>query len=86
MAVKDTTEKLDEAADMALDWAIDILGIKIKPADPSYLKIQALKAQASALVGQLKARVDPSGMRGKRGDRVGELLAQRIKEAKAKPN
>lgn len=81
------SDKLDHATDLALDWATEILRIKIAPADPSYLKIQALKAQASQLIGQLKARIDPQGLRGGKGDRVGALLAERLAAAKAaKPN
>ncbi len=81
------SDKLDAGTEKAIDWAIEILDIKIEPADPSYLKIQAIKAQAAALLGQLKVRVDPGGMRGGKGDRVGEVLAQRLKDAKApKPN
>lgn len=81
------SDKLDTATELALDWATEILRIKIEPADPSYLKIQAIKAQASQLIGQLKARIDPGGLRGGKGDRVGDVLAQRLAEAKAgKPN
>jgi hypothetical protein len=81
------SDLLDEVSEAALKWAKEVLGWSIERADPSFLKIQALKAQAAALVGQLKARVDPGGMRGGKGDRVGDLLKKRIAEAKAeKPN
>lgn len=81
------SDQLDKATELALKWATDILEINIQPADPSYLKIQALKAQASQLIGQLKARIDPQGLRGGKGDRVGDLLAKRLADAKApKPN
>ena len=81
------SDKLDEATELALQWAIDTLKIATKPDESTYLKIQALKAQAAALVGQLKARVDPGGMRGGKSDRVGEVLAERLEKAKApRPN
>lgn len=81
------SDKLDEAAGAALDWALETLKISVVPADPAYLKIQALKAQAAALVGQLAARIDPGSMRGGKGDRVGQVLAERLEAAKAgKPN
>jgi len=82
--VSGKSDKLDTGTGKAIDWAIEILDIKIAPADPSYLKIQGLKAQAAALLGQLGARIDPASMRGGKGDRVGEVLAQRLAKAKAK--
>jgi len=81
------SELLDETTAAALKWAKEVLSWEVDRGDPSFLKIQGLKAQAAALAGQLGARIDPAGMRGGKGDRVGEVLAQRLAEAKApKPN
>lgn len=81
------SDKLDEATEAALDWAKEVLSWKFARSDPNFLKLHAIKAQASALVGQLKARIDPAGLRGGRGDRVGEVLRQRVERARsAKPN
>lgn len=81
------SDKLDEATEAALDWAKEVLSWKFERSDPNFLKLHAIKAQASALVGQLKARIDPAGLRGGRGDRVGEVLRQRVERARAaKPN
>ena len=81
------SDKLDEATEAALDWAKEVLSWKFERSDPNFLKLHAIKAQASQLIGQLKARIDPGGLRGGKGDRVGAVLAQRLKDAKApKPN
>ena len=81
------SELLDETTQAALKWAKEVLSWEIDRHDPSFLKIQALKAQAAQLAGQLGARIDPASMRGGKGDRVGTVLAERIAAAKAqKPN
>jgi hypothetical protein len=86
MGVRNKGETLDETVVKALKWANEMLDIQISTSDPSYLKIQALKAQAASLVASISARVDPSGMRGARHDRIG-ALEEAIKNAKAKqPN
>lgn len=73
---------IEQGSAKAARWAIETLDIKIVPSDPSYLKIQALKAQAAALLGALKARTDPASMRGGQKDTVGEVLARAIAKTK----
>lgn len=79
----DLAALIDEGSAKAARWAIETLDLKVEPADPSYLKIQALKAQAAQLLGALKARVDPAAMRGGTKDVVGETIRKRIEKAKA---
>ena len=79
MAVNDKPEKLDEATDLALAWAIDTLNLQVPQTDETFLKIQQLKAQAAAIVAGLKVRTDPAAMRGQKEDRVGALLAKRLR-------
>lgn len=81
--VKEAPGQLDEGVDKALAWALDVLGWEIARGDPNFLKLHQLKAQAAALVGQLKARTDPAALRGGSKDVVGETLARRIEAAKA---
>lgn len=76
------SDLLDEVSEAALKWAKEVLSWEVARGDPSFLKIQQLKAQAAAAATALKARVDPAGMRGGKGDRVGEVLAKRIEAAK----
>lgn len=80
--MSEKSQKLDEAAELAIDWAIQTLKQPIAPDDPYLLKKQQIKAQAASLVGQLKARVDPSAMRGNKGDFVGKILEDRLKAAR----
>jgi hypothetical protein len=77
---RNKADQLDEAADLALAWAISVLNLKVGHSDPNWFKVQELKAKASQLVGTLKTRVDPGAMRGGTEDRVGALLEKRLDE------
>ncbi len=81
--MKEAPAELDRAVDEALAWARDVLSWQIARNDPAFVKIQQIKAQAAALVGQLKARTDPAALRGGQKDTVGDMLAKRIEAAKA---
>lgn len=83
-APDDLAALVDEGAAKAARWAIKTLDIEIATADPAYLKVQALKAQAASLLGALKARVDPAAMRGGNKDAVGDVLSGAIAREKAK--
>lgn len=78
--VKEAPAELDSAVAKALSWADDVLSWEIARGDPNFLKLHQLKAQAAALVGQLKARTDPAALRGGSKDTVGRM----IEEAKAR--
>ena len=80
--VKEAPGQLDKAVDDALAWALDVLSWEVARGDPNFLKLHAIKAQAAALVGQLKARTDPAALRGGSKDVIGEVLARRIAAAK----
>lgn len=83
----DKPGKLDQAAELAIEWAIATLqrtmpepgedGYDVKAFD----KDQQRKAQAAALVGMLKARTDPGALRGAKVDRVDAILRSRLKRA-----
>lgn len=68
-------EKLNFAARLALEDAIETLEMKLEPKHPDFVKMKRLKAQAGATVAGILARVNPGDMRGQRNDRVGDILA-----------
>jgi hypothetical protein len=78
---------LDDVAEASLRWAQEVMSWEVARGDPNFLKIHGLKAQAASIAAQLKARIDPGGLKGDKDDRVERVLAERLAEAKApKPN
>jgi hypothetical protein len=62
--------------------ALEIMGLKLDPSDPNFSKVLSLQAQIIGNVFSTTARTDPSKMKGKQGDLVGEIL-ERIRAEKA---
>ena len=68
-------EKLQEAADLALEDALHTLKLKVDRFDKNYLQIKKLKAQAQQTVISILARTRPSALQGQKTDELAAWLA-----------